>query len=190
MPLTPAGIAAIVAPALAGSGMLGTSVPQVALGIGNGVCLWTAALTVTTVDVGTLGSGVGALPCAIPPPLLIGGMLGGFASAGVAGPMAPLLANGVANGLATAFTSQGLIVTVHPTVGVGTGVCTFPGPSAVPFMISGFASAGLVGVSTVQIATGVGLGLDTGFAGFTVPTPIVGAPAPLSGGGTGTGKIV
>ena len=190
MPLTPPGIAGVLAPALAGTGMLGVSVPQLALGVGIGVTLWTKALTVVTVDAGTLGAGVGTLPCVIPPPLLIGGMLTGLPAAAIAGVASPLLATGLGTGLATAFATQGLITTVHPTVGVGTGVCTFPGPSAVPFMIAGLASAGLVGTNVAQLGAGIGMGLDIGFAAFTVPIPIVGAPAPASAAGAGTGKIV
>lgn len=190
MPLTPPGIAGVLVPALVGTGMLGSNVPQLALGVGIGVTLWTKALTVATVDGGTLGVGAGILPCVIPPPLLIGGMLTGFPSAAISGVSSPLLATGLGVGLATAFATQGLITTVHPTVGVGTGVCTFPGPSAVPFMIEGLTSAGLTGSNVTQLATGIGMGLDIGFAAFTVPIPIVGTPSPVSSAGTGTGKIV
>lgn len=190
MPLTPPGIAGVLTPALLGTGNFGISVPQLALGIGTGVTLWTAALTVVTVDAGTLGAGVGAIPCLIPPPLLLGGMLAGFASAGLAGISSPLLATGVAVGLSIAFPTQGVITTFHPTVGVGAGVCTFPGPSAVPFMIAGLASVGLVGPNVVQIGTGIGLGLDLSFSVFLIPIPIVGAPAPSPSSGAGTGKII
>ena len=190
MPLTPPGIAGVLVPALVGSGMLGTNVPQLALGIGIGVTLWTQSLTVSTVDAGTLGAGLGFLPCVIPPPLLIGGMLSGFAAAGISGVVMPLLATGIGTGLATAFASQGVITTVHPTVGVGTGVCSFPGPSAVPFLISGLTSAGLTGTSVTQLGTGIGTGLDIGFAAFVIPIPILGAPSPAPSAGAGSGKIV
>lgn len=190
MPLTPPGIAAAVSTAMAGVGMTGTAVPQLAFAVGTGVTLWTSStLIVTTVDVGTLGVGAGLLPCAIPAPLLLAGFSAGLPASGIVGVGAPQLAAALANGLSLAFL-QGLITTVNPTVGVGTGVATFPGPSSIPSMLAGFASAGLTGTSTAQLATGIGMGLDIAFASFTIPIPIVGAPSPLPSGGIGTGKIV
>lgn len=188
MPLTPVGISGAIIPALVGTGMIGTGVAQFANGVAAGIMLWVGQLTVTTVDVGTAGVGVGLLPCAIPQPLLLAGFQSSFPASGLLGIMSPLLATGLAVGLSVAF-PQGIITTTHPTVGVGTGVASFPGPSAIPSMIAGFKSVGMVGPSTEQAATAIGLGLDIAFAGFVVPVPIVGPPSPVASGGTGTGKI-
>ncbi len=158
--------------------------------MGTGVTLWTASLTVVTTDVGTLGAGVGLGPCAIPPSLLLPSLLSSLPSAGVKGVSMPSLATGLALGLSLAFTSQGVVTTIHPSVGAGTGICSFPGPSAVPFMLSGFAAAGLTGSSAVQMATGIGVGLDVGFGAFSLPIVIVGPPSPSPSTGAGTGKIV
>ena len=189
MPLTPVGITGALIPALTATGMLGTGMPQFAAGVAAGVMFWIGSLTVTTVDVGTYGAGAGLAPCVIPPPLLLTGMLTSFPATGHLGAMTALFATGIANGLTSAFL-QGLISTVHPTVGVGTATCTFPGPSAIPSMIAGFKSVGLVGLMTEATATAVGMGIDIGFGGFIIPIPIVGPASTLGSSGTGTGKLV
>lgn len=173
---------------LPAAGMLGTSVPQLAGGIAAGVMIWVGTLTVVTVDVGTAGAGTGVLPCAIPPPLLVAGMMASFPIAHH-GMMALPLATAVAMGLSAAF-PLGLVTTVHPTVGVGAATATFPGPSAIPSMIAGFSSAGLLGPMAAATATAVGMGLDIAFASFILPIPIVGPPSPSPSSGAGTGKIL
>jgi hypothetical protein len=189
MPLTPVNITASLLGSLSASGMLGTGASQLAVGIASGVMLWVGQLTVTTVDVGTLGVGAGTFPCVIPQPLLLAAMLSSFPATGHLGSMSLLLATGIANGLATAF-PQGLITTVNPTVGVGTATCIFPGPSAVPSMIAGFKSAGMNGAATEKTAMAVGMGLDIAFGSYVQPIPIVGPPSPSPSSGTGTGKIL
>lgn len=191
MPLTPVGIAAPLTAAMYGSAFLGIQTPQLAFGIGTGVSLWTSGvLVVTTVDVGTLGAGVGSFPCLIPAPLLTTSLLTTFAANGILGVHAAALANAIGSGLAVAFATQGLVVTAHPTVGVGTATALFLGPSSVPSMLTGLASVGMVGTSTVQLATAVGLGIDMAFAAFPLQMPIVGPPAPSASSGVGLGKIV
>jgi len=190
MPLTPFNVAGILTQQLVVTGNIGVSVPQLALGVANGLCLWTSGtLLVATVDTGTLGAGVGAFPCVIPPPLLFAGLTLGFASAGLVGISVPSLLAGLTSGLALAFPT-GVITTVHPAVSTGVATVTFPGPSSVPSMLTGFASAGMVGSNNAQLATGIGLGLDFSFASFTIPIPIVGPTTPSAGGGVGYGKIV
>lgn len=189
MPLTPASIAGLVTANLLATGNIGTKTPQLASGIAAGVMAWNAALKVQTTDVGTAGVGQGILPCVIPQPLLLGGLLGGLSSTGNIGVRMPLLAMGIANGLAAAY-PLGLILTTNPTVGVGTGIAKFVGPSAVASMIGGFASVGMTGPGPTKIATGIGIGLDTAFAAFTVPVPIVGPPSPSAASGSGFGTIV
>lgn len=190
MPLTPPGVASLVAPALAGAGLVGTGAVQLASGIGIGVCSWVAVLGVATVDVGTLGSGSGAIPCAIPPPLLLGGMVTGLSGASILGVAAPLLAAAISNGLAAAFVTQGVVVTVNPVIGLGTSFVSFLGPSAIPFMVGGLAGAGMLGTNAAQLGAAIGTGLDIAFAGFRPVVPIVGVGTPTSGQGLGTGKIV
>jgi hypothetical protein len=75
-------------------------------------------------------------------------------------------------------------------VGLGTGVAKIVGAGAVPFMISGFASAGMVGPASVKTATGIGIGLTLAFATFTMPIVIAGPPSIAPSAGVGVGKIV
>lgn len=190
MPLTPVGLAGILVPSLVASAMIGTAVPQFALGVATGTTLYLQAATVETVDVGTAGAGVGSLPLLVPQPLLLTSILSGMSAAGTLGQMAPLLAVGLANGLSTGLL-QALIVTTHPSVGVGTGVVRIVGAgSAVPQMIAGFASAGMTGTGATKEATAIGIGLDLTFGVFTIVTPIAGAAAPSPSSGVGFGKIV
>lgn len=189
MPLTPASLTAVLTVNLLAAGNLGSKTPQLASGIAAGVMIWNSTLKVQTVDAGSLGVGKGFLPCIIPQPLLLAGLLGGLASTGNVGVRLPLLALGVANGLALGFPT-GIITTTHPTVGTGTGVAKFLGASAVAGMIAGFSSVGMVGPGPSKIATGIGIGIDTAFAAFIVPVPIVGSASPSASGGTGFGAIV
>lgn len=189
MPLTPPGIVGTVLPSLLATGNIGMGTPQLSSGIAAGVMLWVAQMKVTTIDAGSLGVGAGLLPCVIPQPLLLGGVLAGCAAFGNVGPMMPPFALGVATGLSLAF-PQGIITTIHPTVGSGTGVARFVGPSAIPSMIGGFSSVGMVGPGSVKMASSIGMGIDIAFAAFTVPIPIVGSASPVGSGGTGTGTII
>ena len=189
MPLTPPVVTGALLGALPASGFIGISVPQLAAGIAAGVNLWTtSALQVVTVDVGTLGVGIGVLPCIVPPALLISSMLTTFPATGHFGPFAPALATGIGLGLSIAFPS-GLITTTHPTVGLGAAVATFFGTS-VPSMIAGFTAAGMVGPMGALTATAVGAGIDITFAVLKLPIPILGPPNIVPSGGAGFGKIL
>ena len=188
MPLTQVGLTGTLAGALASTGHVGPSVPQLATGVASGVVTFiTSSLKAVTVDTGTVGNGNGALPLLVPTPLLIGSLTGGFTAQAIMGAFAPQTILGLSNGLTTGL-AQGVITTIHPSVGTGSGVVHLVGASAVPSMIAGFASAGLTGPASVRLATAVGLGHDTTFAAFVTVTPIVGGagPAPSSGAGFGT----
>ena len=189
MPLTPPGVAGVMIPALVAAAQIGIAVPQYALGIATGVTIFAQQSTVTSVDTGTLGAGVTALPLLVPQPLLLASILAGYAATGTVGVMAPLNALGVANGLALGFL-QGLIVMTHPGVGVGAGVAKVIAVGAVPAMIAGFAAAGMVGIGATKMATAIGIGLTICFATFVMPVPILGPPSIVPGAGVGIGKIV
>jgi hypothetical protein len=125
----------------------------------------------------------------MPQPVLLAGMLAGYAATGTIGVMAVPNATGVATGLALAFL-QALVIIQHPSVGVGAGVAKFIATTGVPTMIAGFAAAGMVGVGSVKMATAIGIGLTIAFNSFVLPVPIVGSPSPAPGAGVGAGKIV
>jgi len=190
MPFTPTGAALAIGSGLLSTGHLGPGVVKLAAGVAAGCSLWLAGgAKPISVDAGAVGTGIGTIPLVVPPPLLLAGLTAGFAAQGIIGPFAPLTILGLSTGLATAF-PQALILTNHPGVGVGTGIVTIKGSSAVPFMIQGFATAGMVTPGSIRKATAIGIGLDTAFAGFVIPTPILGGGGPVPSAGAGFGQIV
>jgi len=189
MPITPPGAAAVIAPNLLAVGMLGTAMPQFALGVGTGLSLWAPTVTVTSIDVGTLGVGTGLGPVLIPPPLLLANLLISFTATGIMGVMAPLKALGLSNGISLAL-AQGVVQTINPIIGAGAGIAKFIPPPAIPQMIAGFAAVGMTGTSIVQMATAIGMALMQTFAVYVTPIVIVGAGSPTAGGGIGSGSIV
>ena len=189
MPLTPVGLAGILVPALIASGQTGIAVPQFSLGIATGASLFLQQSVVTSVDTGTLGTGVTAIPMLVPQPLLLSSILSGFASTAMTGVMAPALALGLATGLATGFL-QGLVTMTHPSVGVGAGVAKLIGVGSVPSMIAGFSAAGMIGPGPIKMATAIGIGLSIAFVAWTMPVPILGSPSIAPSSGVGLGKIV
>jgi hypothetical protein len=189
MPLLPFGVAGILAPALLGTGMIGTATPTFALGVGIGVSKWIKTVPVTTIDAGSLGVGSGQLPLVVPAPLLLANITAAMASLGILGIMAPLKALGLSTGLSGAF-PMGLIKTTHPGIGVGTGMAKFGSVPAAPLIIAGLAEVGMVGPSVVKIATAIGMGLNMTFATLVLPIPIVGSASPAAGAGIGFGMVI
>jgi len=189
MPITPPGLIGAILPAIAATGMLGISAPQLATGVANGIMLWNPTIKIVSVDVGTLGAGVGVGPVVVPPPALLAALTTTMAGSGILGVMAIPLATGLSIGIATGY-AQGLVTTVNTGVGVGTGVAKFIPPPAVPMMIAGFASAAMSGISAVQLATAIGLALPIAFAPLVTTVVIAGAGSPLPGAGSGIGQIV
>lgn len=188
----PALASGFIVPNVMSTGNLGMGVPTFAKGVAIGVCQYlTVHSRVMTVDVGTLGAGTSIIPLMVPSPLLISSVTAGFASSGILGTMAPKLIAGLATGLATGWLALALLQSIHPTVGVGTGVARIVGPTAVPAMIAGFAAAGMVGDGPTRIARAIGTGLDMTFASFVqLGVPIVGAPAPTGSSGVGLGVVL
>jgi len=192
VPLNPPALAAaFLAPNLLSTGNIGMGMPKFAMGVAVGVCQYlTVQAKVVTVDAGVLGVGTSIMPLLVLPPLLQGGLYAGFSSMGILGPMAPLLITGLTNGLITGWTALALLQTNHPGIGVGAGVARIVGPTAVPAMIAGFASMGMIGDGPIKTATAIGIGLDITFAGFFEPVPIVGTGSPVGGAGVGFGSVI
>jgi hypothetical protein len=170
---------------------IGTGMPKLAMGVAIGVCQYlTVQAKVVTVDAGTLGVGTSIMPLIVPPPLLQGGLYSGFSSMGILGPMAPLTITGLTNGLCTGWLALALLQTNHPGIGTGAGVAKIVAPTAVPSMIFGFTSIGMVGDGPVKLATAVGIALDITFSAFVEPIPIVGSASPVGGAGVGFGSVI
>ena len=192
MPLNPPTLATgFIAPNLLATGNIGTGMPKFAMGVAIGVCQFlTVQAKVATVDAGTLGVGTSIMPLIVPTPLLQGALFSGFSSMGILGPMAPLLITGLTNGLVTGWLALALLQTNHPGIGTGSGLARIVGPTAVPAMIGGFASMGMVGDGPVKTATAIGIGLDITFSSFVEPIPIVGSASPVGGAGVGFGTVI
>jgi hypothetical protein len=189
MPLTPSTLAAPILLNLVGTAHLGIATPVLALGVATGITLWMPTVQVISVDTGTLGVGAGVVPILIVPSVLITNLTIGFKTFGLLGGMAPLTITGLGLGISTGML-LGLATTIHPTVGLGAGVCTFRAPPAAPMMIAGMTNAGMTGPSVAQLGSAIGMALDLTFATLVLPTPIVGPPSILPGAGAGTGTIV
>jgi hypothetical protein len=190
MPVAIPAIVGVLVLNMRATGSFGDKVPQLATGVATGLQKWIPSIVVQTLDSGSLGVGSGGpMPLVVPQPAIYGALLTGAGASGVLGIMAPLMFLGLANGLVLAF-AQMLIKTTHPGIGAGTGAARFIGGSAVPLMIEGFSTAGMVGEGTVKIAKAVGIGLDITFQALAIPVPIVGSASPAGGSGAGAGTII
>jgi hypothetical protein len=155
--------------ALRGVSLNGFSISQLASGVAQGVFLWVQSLVVPMNAVGLVGVGSVSFPFTVPP-----GGLNGTLTANLApfGTMAPILAQGLGIGI-TAGLATGLIIGAVPGVGTGTAIVRFQG-TAVPHIVAGFASRGLVGTQAPILAQAIGAGIDTFFAAYTLVVPVVG----------------
>jgi hypothetical protein len=118
-------------------------------------------------------------------------MIGSFIAHGILGPFSIPTATGVANGMQMAF-ALAIVQTVAAGVGLGAGVgfcIPNPGASAGIFFAA-FQAAGMLGPSTIQLASAVAVGLDLVLPASIAPVVIVGPPNILPGAGTGIGKLL
>lgn len=189
MPLTSAGLSGSIIAGLTSAGMLGERVPQLASGIATGLVNWVRTLVVTTADTGTAGSGTGFIPWVFLAPVFIPNLLTAYSSNQLLGLFAPSEATGLGNGICTGFL-QGALVTQHPQIGTGTGLCKIIWTPAFPFLMAGFSSAGIVGPSAWRKANAISQALDASLAVFILPTPIVGSATPTASSGVGFGIII
>ncbi len=170
--------------------IIGPSVPQLSLGIANGLVSYLQTVTVVTVDVGTFGVGVGTgIGLVLPPPILAGALLGTFVAASIAGVMSIPLIGSISLGVSLALTAVN-IVTGHPTVGSGSGAATVIPTGATQYFISGFAAAGMTGAMAIPMATAIANGFDIALPSAKGVVVIAGPPnsSPSSGAGVGVLK--
>ena len=189
MPLSAPTLSATVTAGLLSGGLIGPAVPKLGSGIGQGIFLWVQKLRVITVDAGVIGSGKGLGPLLIPQPLILTNLLLSYAANSHLGVMAPLEAFGIANGLSVGF-GQGLISTMHPSVGTGAAVARITGPPAFPSLMQGFSSVGLTGSGVPNKANAISLALTMTLQTLVLPIAIVGASGPSSSSGSGFGSII
>ena len=192
MSLDPSSISVIMKANLASNTIIGISSSQLALGIANGLSLYAiSGMNAISVDVGTLGAGTGiGFGIILPTPVLLTSMFSAFSGFGIVGVSASLIVNAISIGFTQSF-ALASINTVNPIVGIGSGVITItPNPeiSSVSF-VSGFISAGIVGVSSAQLATAISVGLDAALPSAKGVVAIVGSPSTIPSAGGGFGKV-
>ncbi len=193
MPINPAVTTPILAAALSGCGIAGQASPQFAAGVALGFYQYAnSAMTVLTVDVGTAGSGTGTgSGITLTPAALTSSLTGSFAGANIHGIAAPQLIAA----FSAAFSSiiaQAIVESVHAGVGVGTGIVQIIPNSAVsvPTFTAALQSAGLNGVSSAQLASGIALGLDAALPSAKGVVAIIGPPSTYPASGTGKGILL
>jgi hypothetical protein len=191
MPMDPGTLTPIFLANLVSVGLIGPSTIQLATGLANGTSIYAnTAIQFQSVDAGTLGAGVGLGAGVIVPPAIIQAMIGSFTAHGILGPFSIPTATGVAQGMQMSF-ALAIVQTVAAGVGLGAGVgfcIPNPGASTGIFMAA-FTAAGMLGPSTIQLASAVAVGLDLVLPASIAPVVIVGPPNILPGAGTGIGKL-
>lgn len=177
---------------LAAAGVGGPSSVSLATGLGLGITNCIRSWVITTVDVGTLGAGVGVSP--VPPyldtSLALGTVSGLLVANAIAGPSSVQLATAVANTI-TLIVATATATTVHTTVGVGSGpIVVAPTGAGISIMAASLASSGLAGPSTVNLSTAIGTALDTLAASIVGAVVIAGPPSIVPSTGVGTGVFL
>ncbi len=168
------------------SGCVGPEIPRLSLMISECLLQYlTSNVTVTTIDTGMAGSGVGIGILVPNIQSAIIAMTSNFAV--FSGPMATPMAIGVATGLyQTMFTATPN--TNHATVGIGTGVCSLIPNSGMSksIFISKFESIGY----SKQLANSISSGVDM-FIPTVIGTVVIAGPATTSpSAGVGIGNLV
>lgn len=189
MPYSPTFAIPVINTSLASVGNIGQGATKFASGVAFGIENWIHTIKVTTVDTGTLGAGVGAIPLIIPNPVLFTSLSIQFIAQGIIGVMAPLTVTGLTNGIVTALATA-IVSSTHPSVGTGSAVVRFsPGPST-QGMIQGFQSQQMNTPASIKMATAIAQALDIVFASLVLVSPIVGPSSPTGSSGVGSGSIL
>jgi len=192
MPMDPGTLTPVFLSQLISVGLIGPSTIQLATGLANGTSIYaTTTIIFQSVDVGTLGAGVGLGPGPTVPPLIIPAMIGSFLSHGILGPFSIPTATGIANGMMLAF-KLAIVQTVAAGVGLGAGVgfCIPNSGASAGIFFTAFQAAGMLGPSTIQLASAVAVGLDLVLPATIGPVAVVGPPNIIPGAGTGIGKLL
>lgn len=172
--------------------IVGASSSQFAAGVATGLSTYAkSGMNVSTVDVGTLGSGKGTgFGVFIAPAILTQTLTASFASMTISGAYSPQLISAITMGITTALTSA-VISTFNPGVGVGTGQLAIASNPivAVQTFIGAFAFVGMVGLMAPSVATAIAIGLDNALPFARGTVAIAGPPSVLPGSGIGTGRL-
>ena len=194
MALSPSNLQNLLQAQFSANGIAGQAGPEVSNALSTAI--YTSIIAnaqVTTIDVGSAGSGVGSstvlgINAGVLAPL----MIANFSSAGIVGAYSAALALAISTAFATWFlTNQ--TQTIHTGVGVGTGTGKVVGldPTSMGSLITSFMAAeGVAGTFSSPLSQQIALANVTHvLAVGTVFTPIVGSPSPSPSTGTGFGKV-
>jgi len=193
MPLDPISVGGIVRTALLSAGLVGKSSGQLSLGLSNALCMYgKTGMAVSTIDVGTLGVGKGiGVGVLLAQPVLAATLASSLSAGGIIGLSAVQLVSGISTGYSMALAAA-LINTAHPSVGVGTGKLQIMPNTVVAISIfnTAFKAAGLVGPSSIPLATAIAKGLDMALPSAIGFVAIAGSPNIIPSAGIGSGKLL
>lgn len=193
MPLDPISVTGIMRLALLGAGLIGTGSNQLAVGLSNALCTYgKTAMSVGTIDVGTLGTGKGTgVGVVLPQPILMASLSTSLPGGGIAGLSMPQLALGISIGYSTAL-STAIINTFHPSVGIGAGKLQIAPNTiaAIGIFTQAFISAGMSGNMIIPLATAIVKGLDAVLPAAIGVVAITGSPSTSPSSGVGSGKLL
>jgi hypothetical protein len=183
----------IVTGALTSNGIVGVSMPQLALALTNGLVQYVlTGITITSQDVGTVGSGVGTgFGISLEVPILFQNFQTTFTAAGINGTHSRLIINAISTAYSSVFRIANM-VTTNVGVAVGTGVVSvIPNTIiSIPTYIGNFTASLLLGISAPALATAIAKGLDQSLPTAKGTVIIAGPPSSTSSTGNGLGKIL
>lgn len=193
MPLDRISVSGIMRVSLFGVGLVGSGSNQLVAGLTDALCTYgTTAMSVKTIDSGTLGVGKGmGIGVILPQPILMVSLLASLPSEGIAGLSMPQVALGTSIGYSIAL-STAIVSTFHPSVGTGSGkVQIFQNTvAAIGIFTKSFISAGMSGSMVVPLATAIAKGLDAVLPSAIGVVAITGSPSVAPSGGVGFGNLI
>jgi len=191
MPIDPGTTTPIFNGMLVANGLIGPGTTQLAAGLAAGLFQYAStAITVSSIDVGTLGVGVGSgIGVLLLPSVVLGALSPMMSGNGVLGPLAPSMANAIANGVAASL-ALAAISTNNPGVGIGAGkLQLLPTGAGGTTFAAAFKAAGMGGSMVSALGHAVGMALDAVISTALGVVAIVGPPNVLPGAGVGFGAI-
>jgi hypothetical protein len=179
---------------LSAVGIIGKDAFKLAAYISKAYAAFLKTVAITSVDVGTVGVGsgigliVGPLPATYPTAILAQ-----CAAVGLVGTFTPMMATAVGIALGTHTVTMGMVSSVHPTVGVGTGIGTIVGavpPTFLGLLMAESSAAGLVGQGTLKFNQALANAIPPALTASVVSIVIAGPPSPSPSTGVGSGSIL
>lgn len=192
MPIDPGTTTPIFTAALIANAQIGPSASQLATGLAAGLFQYMqSGVTVTSIDVGTLGVGTGVGPSiTLSEGVILPAMTASLAGHGIVGPMMPFQANAISLGISASL-ALAIVQTLNPLVGLGAGkLQLIPNGSGGALFAAAFKEAGMTGSMASNMGSAVGSGLDTVIASAIGVIVIAGPPNIVPGAGIGIGKVV